>query len=182
MGKQYPHLYSMHQQFIEQQKIFFVATAAPEGRVNVSPKGLDSLRVLSPHQVCWLSVTGSGNETSAHLLQNDRMTLMFCAFEGNPLVLRLYGHARAVYPQDDNWALYAPLFPAHPGTRQIFIMDVDLVQTSCGMAVPYFTYEGDRDDLTVWSSNKGEARLEEYRREKNRSSIDGFPTGLPHAG
>jgi hypothetical protein len=175
MGKRYPELLESHQTFIAAPHLFFVATAAPEGRVNVSPKGMDSLRVLSPTRIVWRSVTGSGNETAAHLLESPRMTLMWCAFEGRPLILRAYGEARAVYPGDPDWDALITHFPALPGTRSLFDVRVDLVQTSCGMAVPYFDYAGDRDDLNRWAENKGEDGLRRYRQEKNAVSLDGKP-------
>ena len=178
MGKQYDQISQVHQSFIEKQKLFFVGTAGCDGRVNLSPKGMDTLRVLSPNRVVWLSVTGSGNETAAHVAENARITLMFCAFEGRPLILRLYGNARAVYPRDETWSDLVNLFPDLPGTRQIYDLEVDMVQTSCGMSVPFFDYAGERDDLKVWAERKGEAKLREYRLEKNTESIDGKPTYL----
>lgn len=181
MGKRYSEIGERLRSFIEAQKIFFVATAAPDGRVNLSPKGMDSLRVLSATRVAWLSVTGSGNETAAHLLENDRMTLMFCAFEGAADIVRLYGRARALHRGESGWDELAPLFPELPGARNIFDVEVDLVQTSCGMAVPYFEYLGERDDLNRWALRKGESGLAAYWRQKNRLSLDGKPTGLPSA-
>jgi hypothetical protein len=181
MGKRYPDISDRLRSFIETQKIFFVATAAPDGRVNLSPKGMDSLRVLSPNRVAWLSVTGSGNETAAHLLESDRMTIMFCAFEGRPDIVRLHGHARTHHPGDDGWNELSSRFPELPGARNIFDLEVDLVQSSCGMAVPYYDYVGERDDLNRWAENKGQARLTAYWDEKNRVSLDGRPTGLPDA-
>ncbi|WP_420595861.1 pyridoxamine 5'-phosphate oxidase family protein [Deinococcus sp.] len=157
----------------------FVGTAAPEGRVNVSPKGMDSLRVLRPTRVVWLNVTGSGNETAAHLLNSPRMTLMFCAFAGAPLILRLYGSARMVQPGDSDWAAITALFPALPGARQVFTLDIDLVQTSCGMAVPLMEFQAERHELNDWAAAKSPDALSAYQQEKNALSIDGFPTGLP---
>jgi len=122
MAKKYNKIEKSIHEFILQQKMFFVGTAAPNGHVNVSPKGLDSLRVLNENRVVWLNLTGSGNETAAHLLENDRMTIMFCAVEGKPLILRLYGHALAVHPRDDEWDELSSLFPEHLGARQIFDM------------------------------------------------------------
>ncbi|MBZ9751035.1 pyridoxamine 5'-phosphate oxidase family protein [Deinococcus sp. HMF7604] len=179
MAKQLPAISDHLRAFIEAQPLFFVGTAAPDGRVNVSPKGLDSLRVLGPTQVVWLNVTGSGNETAAHLLQNPRMTLMFCAFQGPPLILRLYGQAQMLQPGDDGWDELLALFPALPGTRQLFVLEVDLVQTSCGMAVPLMTIEGQREDLNRWAERQTPEDLTAYRERKNTLSIDGFPTGLP---
>ncbi|MEL6555257.1 MAG: pyridoxamine 5'-phosphate oxidase family protein [Cyanobacteria bacterium J06621_11] len=178
MAKQYKHISEQHQAFIQKQKLFFVGTAGAAGRVNVSPKGMDSLRVLGPNRVVWLSVTGSGNETAAHLAETDRMTVMFCAFEGAPTILRLYGTARAIYPRDADWSELIEMFPALPGTRQLFDLSVDLVQTSCGYAVPLFDYVGDRDTLNKWASKKGPEGIEAYQREKNQTSIDGQPTFL----
>lgn len=181
MAKRLERISPALQAFIERQHIFFVGTAAPSGRVNISPKGMDSLRVLGPNRVAWLSVTGSGNETAAHLLQSPRMTLMFCAFDGAPMILRLYGRARMVQPNDDEWTDACALFPTLPGARQVFFLDVDLVQTSCGMAVPYFDFQGERDDLNAWAEAKTDEQLAAYRREKNTRSLDGDPTGLPEA-
>ncbi|MCW8826128.1 MAG: pyridoxamine 5'-phosphate oxidase family protein, partial [Gammaproteobacteria bacterium] len=132
MAQRFDEISENLQQFIEKQKIFFVATAAADGRVNLSPKGMDSLRVLDKNRVLWLNVTGSGNETAAHLLENSRMTLMFCAFEDKPLILRLYGEARAIHSGDDDWQQNLSLFAPLPGARQIYELSVDLVQTSCG--------------------------------------------------
>lgn len=179
MAKQLAAISPVLQAFIETQPMFFVATAAPEGRVNVSPKGLDSLRVLSPNQVAWLNVTGSGNETAAHLLLSPRMTLMFCAFQGPPLILRLYGTARMVQPGDTDWDELSGLFPALPGARQVYVLDIDLVQTSCGMAVPLLDAVAQRGDLNAWAEAKTPEALNEYRATKNTLSIDGYSTGLP---
>lgn len=176
MAQFYAELTDKLQAFIAQQKIFFVGTAGRDGRVNVSPKGLDTLRVLSPTQVIWLNLTGSGNETAAHLLDTDRVTLMFCAFENEPLILRLYGCARAIYPEDEAWAPYIALFPPLVGPRQIFEMTVDLVQTSCGFAVPLFDFVGERDLLLRWAESRGEQGLAAYRAEHNVVSLDGKPT------
>ncbi|CAM3940586.1 pyridoxamine 5'-phosphate oxidase family protein [Deinococcus frigens] len=181
MATQLPAISTHLQEFIEKQPVFFVGTAAPDGRVNVSPKGMDSLRVLGPGQVAWLNVTGSGNETAAHLLQLPRMTLMFCAFDGPPLILRVYGEARMVQPNNAEWTAFATLFPPLPGSRQIYLLDVDLVQTSCGMAVPLMDFREGRENLNEVHRKKGEAQLAEYRQLKNTRSIDGFPTGLPEA-
>ncbi|MXV21844.1 pyridoxamine 5'-phosphate oxidase family protein [Deinococcus xianganensis] len=179
MAKQLPGISDHLRAFIEAQHLFFVGTAAPDGRVNVSPKGMDSLRVLGPNRVAWLNVTGSGNETAAHLLRSARMTLMFCTLQGPPLILRLYGQARAVHAGDPEWARWEALFPPLPGARQVFVLDVDLVQTSCGMAVPLMDFVADRGDLNRWAEAQGPGGLREYRERKNLRSIDGFPTDLP---
>lgn len=137
------------QAFIEGQRLFFVATAplSAEGRINLSPKGGDCLRVLSPHQVAYLDVHGSGNETAAHLLENGRATLMFCAFEGEPNILRLYGQGRVVLPGQAEWDGLAAQFTLYPNTRQIFVFEITRVQTSCGFGVPLYDYQGERTEL-----------------------------------
>lgn len=178
MGQRFSELSDHHIRFIAAQKIFFVGTATADSRVNVSPKGMDSLRVLGGSRVAWLNVTGSGNETSAHVQRDPRMTLMFCAFEGQPLILRLYGQAKAIHPTDPAWGELFPLFKPLPGARQIFDLTVDLVQTSCGMGVPNYTYAGDRESLNDWARNKGEEGLQRYREEKNQVSLDGIPTNI----
>lgn len=122
--------------FIEEQQLFFVATAAPDGRVNMSPKGLDSLRIVDDNHVVWLNLSGSGNETAAHLRESSRMTLMFCAFEGSARILRVYGTAKATHPGEPGWEALVTQFPEMAGSRQIFEMEIDLVQTSCGTGVP----------------------------------------------
>lgn len=178
MAKFYNQLEPKLQEFIEKQKVFFVGTAAAEGTVNVSPKGMDSLRIVDSKQLAWLNLTGSGNETAAHLIETPRMTLMFCAFEGNPLILRVYGTARAIHSQDSEWSAWISKFPALPGTRQIFLLDIDRIQTSCGFAVPRLQYIEDRNELSDWSKKKGEAGIKEYWKENNQTSIDGKPTKI----
>ncbi len=180
MAKQFPRLEPAHRAFIERQRVFFVASAAPGSRVNLSPKGLDALRVLAPDRVAYLDHTGSGNETAAHLRADGRLTIMLCAFEGPPLILRLYGRGRALQRGS---AAYAELLPAFGdteplGARQIVALDVELVQTSCGYGVPLLAYRDERPNLDRWAEAKGEAGLEAYRREENARSIDGLPTGL----
>lgn len=158
--------------------MFFVATAPQNGHVNLSPKGLDSLRVLDSRTVAWLNVTGSGNETAAHVLENGRMTLMFCAFVGNPMILRIYGKARVVHQRDVEWTGLLRNFEELPGARQIFVLAVELVQTSCGMAVPLYDYDGQRTVLTDWALQKGPQGIAEYWEKKNLVSLDGKPTGI----
>jgi len=178
MAQQYTSISNALKSFIEGQKLFFVGTATSDGRVNVSPKGMDSLRVLGSNRVIWLNLTGSGNETSAHVQENPRMTLMFTAFEGNPMILRLYGNARAIHKNDPDWnELYAWFHPM-PGARQIFDLNVELVQTSCGMGVPLFDYREERNQLGPWAENKGADGIQEYWREKNETSLDGKPTNI----
>lgn len=182
MSAQFAEISDGHRDFIGAQHVFFVGTAARDGRVNVSPKGLDSLRVLGPNRVLWLSVTGSTNEAAAHVLVDPRMTLMFCSFERKPLVLRLFGKARVVHDGDADWLELLGHFPPVPGERNIFDMHVDLVQTSCGFGVPLMDFVGERDTLVQWAERKGADGLRRYRQEKNRVSIDGLPTGLPRMG
>lgn len=164
--------------FILNQKMFFVSTAAPDGRINLSPKGLDSLRIDGPNRVLWLNLTGSGNETAAHLLESDRMTIMLCAFEGKPNILRLYGHARAVHPTDADWEELVGLFPKDVGARQVIDMHVEMMQTSCGTGVPFYDFVGDRGQLAKWSEKRGEGGVRDYWAKKNTVSIDGRDTGM----
>lgn len=178
MAQFYDSINEKNQQFIEGQKIFFVASAPGNGRINLSPKGLDSFRVLGPNQVAFMNLTGSGNETAAHLHENGRITIMFCSFAGQPLILRLYGQGKSIAMRDVEWASYAPLFPKAAGNRNIIVMDVESVQTSCGFAVPLYEYQEDRQLLTEWAENRGEEAVQEYWVEKNQVSIDGLPTEL----
>jgi hypothetical protein len=178
MGKKYQALSHEHLAFIAAQKIFFVGTAAAAGRVNISPKGMDSLRVLDGNRVMWLNVTGSGNESAAHVQANPRMTVMFCAFEGDPKILRLYGAARAIHRTDADWAQLYPLFPPLPGARQIFDLAIDLVQTSCGFGVPFYNYVGERQQLNEWANKKGENGIRQYWADRNAVSLDGQPTHI----
>ena len=131
MSKFYKGLNEKLREFIENQKIFYVGTAAPEGRINLSPKDMDSLRILNANQLIWLNLTGSGNETAAHVLEQPRMTLMFCSFEGKPLIMRVYGKARAIHPRDDEWAGWIPLFPEYPGTREATALTMPPVCSAC---------------------------------------------------
>ena len=178
MGKKYPEINEKQQAFIEEQKIFFVATAPNGGRINLSPKDTASLRVLNKNRVLWLNLTGSGNETAAHLLEDNRMTIMFCAFEGDPKILRLYGQARSIHPRDDKWNELLSHFSNTAGARQLIEMDVDLVHTSCGFGVPLFDFAGEREDLSNWIEKKGEAGIAQYWEDRNNASLDGKPTGI----
>jgi len=178
MGQKFNELSEKHVQFIAEQKIFFVGTACTNSRVNVSPKGMDSFRVINNTRVAWLNVTGSGNETAAHVQQNPRMTIMFCAFEGAPLILRLYGTAKVYHKGDAEWRELFPLFQPLPGARQIFDVTLDLVQSSCGMAVPYLSYDSDREQLSDWASKKGDEGIKQYWEDKNQLSLDGSPTHI----
>ena len=178
MAKFYTKINSRIQQFIEAQKIFFVATAPVEGRINLSPKGMDSFRVIEENRVLWLNVTGSGNETAAHLLENQRITLMFCSFEGAPNILRLYGKGKEIKEGDASWGELIQLFPKTPGTRQIFDINIESAQTSCGMSIPFFEYKGERNELNDWAASKGKEGIKQYWEEKNQTSIDGLPTNI----
>lgn len=180
MAKFYDSISDTLQQFIEAQHMFFVASAplSGDGHVNVSPKGMDSLRVLSPNRVAYMDLIGSGNETSAHLNENGRITFMWCAFNGKPDIVRLYGKGRAVLPSDLEWTELSPLFPNYLNARQIITADIHKVQTSCGYAVPLMDFVADRDTLTRWAEAKGEEGLHNYICEKNVESIDGLPTPI----
>lgn len=168
------------QTFIQAQHMFFVASAPLDGNghINLSPKGMDSFRILTPHRVAYLDLTGSGNETSAHLMENGRITIMFCAFQGKPDIVRLYGKGRAILPQSPEWDEMRSRFPDFPGVRQIIVADVDRVQTSCGYAVPLYDYVSERDTLVRWAEAKGDDGLNKYWDEKNACSIDSLPTPL----
>ncbi|HIK07988.1 MAG TPA: pyridoxamine 5'-phosphate oxidase family protein [Trichormus sp. M33_DOE_039] len=180
MAKVFDCITSQLQDFIAAQKIFFVGSAplSPDGHVNLSPKGLDCLRLLSPHQVAYLDLTGSGNETSAHLEENGRITLMFCAFEEPPCILRLYGRGTTILPNSPEWNSLYSLFSPMPGTRQIIVVDVQRVQTSCGFGVPLYEYQGQRPTLVNWADKKGEQGVKDYQKQKNVVSIDGLATPL----
>lgn len=166
------------QKFIEAQKMFFVATAPTSGRINLSPKGMDSFRVINENKVLWLNVTGSGNETAAHLAENERITIMFCSFEKIPNILRLYGKGKEIKPNDREWEEVISLFPETPGTRQIFDITIESTQSSCGMSIPFYEYKGERDDLNDWATEQGEEKIEQYWEDKNQTSIDGLPTNI----
>lgn len=178
MAERFEALEARHKAFIEAQHMYFVGTAGAGGRINVSPKGMDSFRILDDTTVAWLNLTGSGNETAAHVLENGRMTVMFCSFDKQPLILRLYGRAEAFHPRDRRWVELAALFPEQPGARNIFVLHLDLVQTSCGYAVPYYAFEGERPTLNKWAEQKGESGILEYWEKNNTNSLDGSPTGI----
>lgn len=182
MGKLFNSLEQSHKEFILQQHMFFVATAPTSGRLNLSPKGMDSFRILGDNQVCWLNYTGSSNETAGHLLQDPRMTLMFCSFTGPALILRLYGVAECIYPTHPRWNQLSHLFQdtmnpsfAH---RQIFDVKVESVQSSCGFGVPMYDFVRQRTEILKWAEAKGDQGVRKYWSEKNSVTIDGHPTGL----
>ena len=180
MAKLFESITEELQKFITNQQMFFVGTAPlnGNGHVNLSPKGLESFRILSPHKVAYLDLTGSGNETSAHLQENGRITFMFCAFEGSPSILRLYGSGKTILPNNSEWESLYSQFPEIPGTRQIIVADIERVQTSCGMSVPLYEFQGQRDSLVKWAAKKGEEGIKEYHQKKNMVSIDGLATPL----
>lgn len=178
MAKLHEEISESVKEFINQQKIFFVGTATADSRVNISPKGMDSLRIIDKNRVIWLNVTGSGNETSAHVQQSSRMTIMFMAVEGKPMILRLYGQANVVHKNDHEWEQLYAMFNPIPAARQIFDIKVDLVQTSCGMAVPFFDYAGDREQLNDMHRKIGDERVAQYWKDKNQYSIDDIPTNI----
>jgi hypothetical protein len=180
MGKFFNSIEDRHIEFIAKQRMFFVGSAPlnANGHVNLSPKGMDCFRVFSSNRVAYMDIVGSGNETSAHILENGRITFMFCAFEGPPIILRLYGKGYSVLPHDEEWQELSAHFNLVLSTRQIIVADIDMVQTSCGFSVPYYSYEGERDQAEKWAANKGLEGLEAYKEEKNLKSIDGLPTAL----
>ena len=180
MAKQYDQITPTLQSLIKAQPLFFVATAplSEQGHVNLSPKGFDTFCILSPHQVAYLDLTGSGNETSAHLAENGRITFLFCAFSGAPQILRLYGKGETVLPGAERWDELLAHFPGYQGIRQIIIASIHRVQTSCGYGVPLMELQQDRETLTRWAASKGEDGLAAYRSANNRKSLDGLPTPL----
>ncbi len=179
MGKQFDHIEEAHQKFITEQHMFFVGSAAPDGRVNISPKGMDSLRILGPNRILWMNLTGSGNETAGHLAEHPRMTMMWCSFTTRPMILRCYGTAQTYHITDDGWAELAAHFPAHRSARQIYDMQVEMVQTSCGYTVPFMEFVSDRDTMQKWVDGKSDQDLRAYWVQKNTKTLDGKPTGVP---
>jgi hypothetical protein len=177
VAKIYSEIDEQIEAFIKAQPVFFVATAPldPGGHINASPKGLDTLRILGAKTVAYLDIFGSGVETIAHLRENRRIVLMFCAFQGPPKILRLHGRGHVVEPQAPEFTTLQPHFPVYEGTRAIIVVEVTRVSDSCGYGVPLLKYEGDRVELPVWCRKRGEKGLKVYRTEKNRQSIDGLP-------
>jgi len=163
--------------FIKAQPMFFIASAAREGRINLSPKGLDTFRVVAPKLCVYLDITGSGNETAAHAKAGGRATVMFCSFTRNPLVLRLFGRARIGAPAGTLWDQFSGLFETTPGARQIIAFDIESAQTACGFGVPEMTLRRARPTLSDYWRAKGEEGAADYRKQKNKVSIDGLPTG-----
>jgi hypothetical protein len=178
MAKFYTELNEQHRDFITAQKLFFVATAPTEGRINLSPKGLDVLRIIDNNTIAYLDVTGSGNETAAHLFDDGRITVMFCSFGEKPLILRLHGHGKVILKRDPAWAEWAARFTQPPGTRQIFVMTIQSVQTSCGQGVPEFEFKRDRGMMEQSALKRGEDGILAYQQKHNQLSIDDLPTRL----
>ena len=180
MAKFYPELTDTLKGFIQEQKIFFTASAhaGPNGRINLSPKGMDTFRCLDNKTVAYLDLTGSGNETAAHVRENGRLTIMFCSFSEKPLILRLYGKGEIVRRDSEKWEKLAENFPSFLGERQIVVLHVESLQTSCGFGVPVFELKEERPKLIEWMEKKGEDGIEAYWLEKNQTSIDGLPTGI----
>jgi len=180
MSKFYDSLNPQLIQFIEKQHLFFVATAplSSDGLINLSPKGLSNFKVINTHCVAYMDFIGSGNETSAHTLENGRMTIMLCSFEKVPNILRLYGKGRAVLPENQDWKSLSENFTTYSSTRQIIVLDIEKIQTSCGYGVPQYQYQGERTQLFDWAEKKGNQGLQDYMVEKNQKSLDGLPTHL----
>ncbi len=177
MAEQFPELSNKLMDFINQQHIFFVGTAAPTGRVNISPKGMDTLRIINANQLQWLNLSGSGNETAAHTKQINRITLMWCSFDKQPLILRIYGSISVLHKYDEGWDETLQHFSQFPATRQVYTVNIEMVQTSCGFGVPHFDFIDQRDTLVnLWEKRDNE--LIKYKWGLNRTSIDGFETGI----
>jgi Pyridoxamine 5'-phosphate oxidase len=178
MAKFYSELDKNLIKFIGEQKIYFTATAPIEGRINLSPKGVDTFRCLDEKTVAYLDLTGSGNESAAHIAENGRMTIMFCSFTEKPLILRLYGRGEVVRQNSESWEKLHLLFPTFAGQRQIIVLHIESLQTSCGFGVPVYELMEERTMLTDWAEKKGDDGIKNYWEEKNQKSIDGLPTGL----
>ena len=179
MARQFTALDDAHRAFIARQRIFFTASATADSRINLSPREGSAFRATGANSVCYLDQTGSGAETAAHLLADGRLTIMFCSFEAEPQILRLYGQGRSLLRGTPDYdALLASAFDGveSPGARQIVCLDVELVQTSCGYGVPFFAFAGERDRLKTWARSQGEAGMADYRARKNAVSLDGLPT------
>ncbi len=178
MGKLLYELTDELIEFIGYQKIFFVGTATADSRISLSPKGMDSFRVLNKKRVVWMNMTGSGNETSAHVQDDGRMTIMFCSFDEKPLILRLYGKAEVIHHSDRDWQNLVGLFPDFSGARQIFDLSIESLQTSCGFGVPRFEYVEERKTLVEWTEKRSVNEIHEYWKKNNTVSIDGIPTNI----
>jgi len=178
MAQFFPRLDEPLKAFIAEQQMFFVATAPGDGRVNLSPKGMDTFRVIDDTTACYLDLTGSGNETAAHLRDNGRITVMWCSFGGTARIMRIFGRGRVARPGSAEFERLIGLFPPIPGVRQIMVIEIDEAQTSCGYAVPQYELVRERPTLVKWAEKKGDDGLREYWSRKNVKSIDGLPTGI----
>ncbi len=178
MGTQYKSLNKKIEEFILDQKIFFVATATKDSFINLSPKGMDSLKIMSKTRVIWLNSTGSTNKSSAHVQRDSRMTMMFCSFDKEPLIVKLIGNAKVIHKNDKEWDELSSLLPKIQGARQIFDLKIEMVLTVCGMAVPFFDYKGEREELTNYWIKQGDEGLEEYWKKKNQTSLNGYETNI----
>jgi hypothetical protein len=176
MGELYDEITPKVQAFIEEQKLYFVATAPQAGRINLSPKGIDSFRVLHARCVAFLNLTGSANETAAHLYDDPRITFMFCSFASQPWIVRLYGVGRVYHARDAAWSEWLAHFPDLPGKRQVVVAEIEAVHTSCGFGVPIMDFVSERREMLRWAEKKGEAGIRRYWEEKNQFSLDGLPT------
>lgn len=177
MGATFPQITDDLARWIRRQPVFFVATAplASDGLVNCSPKGGDTFAILDPVTVAYLDLTGSGAETIAHLRENGRMVIMFCAFEGEAQIVRLHGRGESIHPGHTEFLALARRFPANPGTRAVIRLHVSRISSSCGMAVPFMAFKEHRRELDAWAAERGPDKLAEYRRKKNTRSIEGLP-------
>jgi len=178
MAEKFDSINKEHRAFIEAQKMFVVGSAGAEGFINVSPKGMDSFRIIDENTVVWVNYTGSGNETSAHVQENGRMTVMFNSFDKAPLILKLYGIATVIHEKDAKWDEMTALFEHSVGIRQFFEMKVELVLTSCGYAVPEYKFIKERDTLKKWTDKKGREGIKEYWAKNNTHTLDGVQTHI----
>jgi hypothetical protein len=178
MGKFFDKIELAHRKFAEKQHLFFVSTAplSEDGHINLSPKSSSNFRIFSENFVGYLDLIGSGNETSAHILENSRITFMFCSFDKTPNILRFYGRGKAILPNSEDWEIFAPHFELVHGTRQIIVADIHKVQTSCGYGVPNYKYLGEKTIYDDWAKTKTKEQLQNYIKDKNLVSMDGLPT------
>lgn len=178
VAEKFTTLNQAHIDFIQKQHIFFIGSAGCEGLINVSPKGMDTLKVIDETTIVWLNHTGSGNETSTHVQENGRMTIMWCSFDKKPLILKTYGLAKVIHPRDSEWDEVSRHFETFLGARQFFVLDISLVLTSCGFGVPRMKYLGERNSLLKWADNVGREGIEKYWEDKNQRSLDGKETNI----
>jgi len=178
MAVKFESINQEHRAFIERQKMFVVGSAGAEGFINVSPKGMDSLRILDDKTIIWLNYTGSGNETSAHVQENGRMTIMFNSYDDVPMIMKLYGQAEVFHRGDSEWESFIAHFPKTEGARQIFKLHIELLLTSCGYAVPKYEFIEERKTLQKWIEQKGEEGIKAYWQEHNTKTLNGVKTNI----